>query len=119
LRQCCLNQKAYRIVKTFGDIHDYFLSKPRRVVRWGFCMSLIGMFLLSCGLVGELLMIVTPSGAKGGIKPPLRNLDTLLPYFPTWWIPESWFGYFAAAMIAITGLIVCGAGRRMAALLPK
>lgn len=74
------------------------------------------MALTCCGLIGRLLLIVTPTSAKGGLKPPVKNLDTLLPYFPTWWIPETWFGYFCAVMIALTGLIVYGVGRKMAAL---
>jgi hypothetical protein len=79
-------------------------------------MSLIGMALICCGLIARLLMIMIPTSAKGGLKPPLKNLDTLLPYVPTWWIPETWFGYFGAAMIALTGLIVYSVGRKMAAL---
>jgi hypothetical protein len=106
-------------VKTIKKIYDYFLSKPQRIVRWGFRMSLIGMALICCGLIGRLLLIVTPTSAKGGLKPPMKNLDTFLPYFPTWWIPETAFGYFVAATIVVTGLVVYGAGKRMAALLAK
>jgi hypothetical protein len=104
-------ERRVAIVQSLQQIHDYFLSKPHRIVRWGFAISLVGMTLLACGLFGRLLMIVLPGKAK-----PPKNLDVLLPYFPTWWIPETWFGYFCAVMIALTGLIVYGVGRRMATL---
>lgn len=112
-------RRHIKIVKMLKKIHDYFLSKPQRVVRWGFLISLIGMALICCGLIGRLFVILTPPSAKGGLKPPLKNLDTLLPYFPTWWIPETAFGYFFAAMIVVAGLIMYGAGKKMAALLAK
>jgi hypothetical protein len=114
-----LPKKRRSIVNRFEKIHDYFLSTPQRIVQWGFRMSLIGMALICCGLIGRLLMIVVPTSAKGGIKLPMRNLDTFLPYFPTWWIPESGFGYFVAVMMIVTGLIVYGTGKRMMTLLAE
>jgi len=105
-----IKRKVVAIVQSLEQIHDYFLSKPYRIVRWGFAISLAGMALLACGLLARLLMIVVPGKAKP------KNLDLLLPYFPTWWIPETWFGYFCAVMIILTGLIVYGVGRRMATL---
>jgi hypothetical protein len=95
-------------VNTLRKIYRYFRSKPQHIVHWGFRISLIGMGLLACGLVGRLLLIVLP---KSGTT--ASNLDALLPYVPTWWIPETWFGFFAAVMILFSGLIMYGAGSRM------
>lgn len=80
---------------------------------------MVGILLVSAGLAGRFFLIVMPDVGKTSGKEPIKNLDMLLPYFPTWWIPESWFGYFAAAMIAMTGLMVYGAGKRLATLLER
>ena len=93
---------------------DYFLNKPTRLASLG--LALFGAFstLIIVGLYGRLATVgVSMMLGLGISKVADRALADVYPSFPTWFVPETAFGFTFCTVVAVVGVYMNFAGRKL------
>jgi hypothetical protein len=99
-------------------LYEYFLTKPVRIVEAGKALLWIGFMLLLFGFLGRIATVSADAVLRLARQPAeMKALRDIYPGLPTWWVPESFVGYFIAVVLIIAGIFVAMAGKRLVRLL--
>ena len=93
---------------------DYFLNKPTRLASLG--RALFGSFstLIIVGLYGRLATAgVSMILGLDNSKVAYRTLGDVYPSLPTWFVPETAFGFTLCTLVTVIGVYVSFAGRKL------
>jgi hypothetical protein len=83
---------------------------PRGTRAFGRAIATVGFGLICMGWRGHRLLSLFDRRYGWGIETP-GTLAELYPTLPTWWIPETAFGFGVAASVMILGFGLARAGR--------
>ena len=93
---------------------DYFVTKPERLVSSGRFAARSGMLLLFIGLCGRVATTgVAVLSSRAPNATPAMTLVKVYPPLPTWWVPETVFGFFLCLGMIACGVAVAQTGRRL------
>lgn len=92
---------------------NYFLNPPTRLINTGKGLFFSGAGLVIVGLIFRVGPIAINGVAHltGKATEPLMLAD-LYPTIPTWWVPETGWGYTFAAILICTGISTILVGRK-------
>lgn len=92
---------------------NYFLNSPTRLINAGKGLFFSGAGLLFVGQYSRVGPIAISAATRltGKTAEPLMLAD-MYPTIPTWWVPETGWGYTFAAFLICTGLGVVFVGRK-------
>lgn len=97
----------------YESIVEFFLTHPRRMVATGRALVTGATALVGAGLWGQAATTSVAAIYKiGGAESSPGSLAELYPSIPTWWIPESLFGYFVAGVVGAAGFVLWKAGKK-------
>lgn len=97
----------------FSTVLDFFFCQPRRIVALGRVLYRTGSFLIVAGLIGRVATVnIAAMGSSRGHQVVERSLMDIYPALPTWWVPESAFGYTVGAALLLLGVVVTITGWR-------
>jgi hypothetical protein len=103
-----------REAKILDHLQNYCYSKPGRITGLGRALVLFGAFLLLGGAIGRVAtgaINILPTLVK---QPETeKNLADLYPTWPLWWVPESWLGVVAVAVLIVVGICIALHGDRV------
>ena len=89
------------------------IDRPQTVVFWGRLLVTVGGLASIAGLWGQVgVKAASALSHLGSASPSTRTLAELYPTLPTWWIPESAFGYALAIGLAAFGIWLVTATKR-------
>ena len=92
---------------------NFFLNKPSRLAGAGHAVFGATAFLLIAGMYGRVATVgVAAILGMSGASTHTRTLEDIYPNLPTWWIPESAFGFTLSAALAMAGIILILIGRK-------
>lgn len=98
-----------------GDFYIWWIEKPQRLIDLGRGMFTAGAIFLIAGLWGimatrsiSIFALLAPSAQSQAVK----TLADLYPALPTWWIPESAFGFIIVIILAVLGFFAAIAGKQ-------
>lgn len=91
----------------------WFLRKPERITESGRTMFLIGGALLISGLLGHVATAAADAVKLIGKLPQGTRLAEMYPTWPLWWVPESFVGFFLAAILMALGVWLVVTGKRL------
>jgi len=69
-------------------------------------LFVLGGLLVIAGLIGRAGMLAINQVRDLGRLPAFQNIAEAYPSLPLWWVPEGWFGYGTAAVLALVGVYV-------------
>lgn len=96
------------------NIAEYFLEEPKRITAVGQVLARCGIVLIMAGLGARILVAAQTGIQLIGHKPTgTVYLADVLPSLPTWWIPESFVGFFISICFTGAGLYYIHLGRRL------
>lgn len=95
---------------------DYLLTliarEPRRTIALGHAIARVANFVLVAGLLGKVATIVADMVRSMGRQEPAHaTLADMFPGVPTWWVPESEFGFAMAVLCVVAGFALTATGR--------
>ena len=92
---------------------DHFLTQPRRLVESGRALMGLTGFVAVIGLVTRVATTAMSvvHGMSGASEPASRVAD-LLPGLPTWWVPETVFGYGLVLLFFGAGFVAVQTGQK-------
>jgi len=98
----------------FDRVIGYFIYHPRRLIELGGIVTTCSLLLCLFGMFGQLATKM-PSILFSITKHPVaeRTLADLYPALPTWWIPESFFGWTFSVTLLATGLWLTLIGKHL------
>jgi len=98
----------------YDKLIEFFLLRPTRLIVTGRAVFHLGAMVLVAGLFGRVA-IAGAAAIRGlsGRRAGDATLATLYPALPTWWVPETAFGYTVCAFAAVTGIAIAHFGRRV------
>ena len=98
----------------YETIFDYFMTKPGRLVGSGRFAARSGMLLLFIGLCGRVATTgVAVLSSRASNTPQAMTLVDVYPALPTWWVPETAFGFLLCLGMIACGVAVAQTGRRL------
>lgn len=94
------------------NLITFMLTQPRRLMEWGMLLARTGALLLAFGAIGRIATtgISVIQGMAAHARPVIAIAD-VLPGIPTWWIPETIFGFAFALLLIVAGLAAVYVGR--------
>lgn len=98
----------------YDTLIEFFLLQPTRLIATGRAVFHLGAMVLIAGLIGRIA--IAGAAAIQGLSGRVAGnatLATLYPALPTWWVPESAFGYIVCAFAAAAGIAIAHFGRRL------
>jgi hypothetical protein len=88
------------------------LREPRRTVALGHAVARAANFFLVVGLLGKVATIAAEMVKSLGRQEPAHvTLADIFPGIPTWWVPESEFGFAMAILGVVAGFALVATGR--------
>lgn len=94
---------------------EFFIARPGRLSALGralFQASAMIVLVGVCGQVAITAITATSAIRAMAVSAPMdMSLAMLYPSLPTWWVPESFFGYFACVLTAVLGLTLVQMGK--------
>lgn len=91
----------------------YFLTQPRRLIDWGRAVVVLAGFI---AVVGVLARVATTAASVvrslSGASEPASKVADLLPGLPTWWVPETVFGYGFVLLLFAAGVLAWQKGQK-------
>jgi hypothetical protein len=91
---------------------EFFIARPGRLSALGRALFQVSAMILMVGLCGRVAVIATSAISAMTVPvPPETSLAMLYPSLPTWWVPESFLGYFACALTGVLGLMLVQMGK--------
>ena len=91
---------------------EFFIVRPGRLSALGRALFQVSAMILLVGLCGRVAITATSAIRAMAVSvPPDTSLAMLYPALPTWWVPESFLGYFACVLAAVLGLIFVQIGK--------
>lgn len=84
---------------------EFFVARPGRLSALGRLLFQLSAMILLVGLCGRIATTgISTIQTMAGAIPRDTSLAVLYPSVPTWWVPESFLGYFACVLTAVLGL---------------
>lgn len=95
-------------------IIEHFLYHPRQLVKLGGHITSFGCIYSVFGIFGQVAKKI-PSALSLVSKQPIaeKSLADIYPTLPTWWIPESVFGWMLAISLVAIGLWLTVIGKHL------
>lgn len=91
---------------------EFFIARPGRLSALGRALFQVSAMILLVGLCGRVAVTATSAIRAMAVSvPPETSLAMLYPSLPTWWVPESFLGYFACVLTAVLGLMLVQMGK--------
>jgi hypothetical protein len=91
---------------------ELFIARPGRLNAIGRALYQVSAMILLVGFCGQVAITVTSAIRAMAVAVPTdTSLDMLYPALPTWWVPESFLGYFACVLAAVLGLTLVQVGK--------
>lgn len=91
---------------------EFFIARPGRLSSLGRALFQVSAMILMVGLCGRIAITGTSAiRAMAGAVSLGISLAMLYPSLPTWWVPESFLGYFACVLTAVLGLTLVQMGK--------
>jgi len=91
---------------------EFFIARPGRLSALGRALVKVSAMILLVGLCGRVAINTTSAIRAMAVSvPPDTSLAMLYPSLPTWWVPESFLGYFACVLTAVLGLTLVQVGK--------
>ena len=95
-------------------IIEHLYDEPDRMIARGQACAWFGALLLLAGVVGWAIKGMASVVQLRAAQVPAQSLAELLGLpFATWWIPESGFAFFAAALLLGFGAWLVAAGSQL------
>jgi uncharacterized membrane protein len=97
-----------------NTIIELLLKKPQRIISYGINLCILGIFLLIAGLYGKFA--TTPIASILGMQTTIQSTKTLsetYPTLPTWWVPETFIGFFFSFILVFLGIILALTGKKL------
>jgi hypothetical protein len=95
-------------------IIEHFLYHPRQLVKLGGHITSLGCIYSVFGFFGQVATKI-PGLLSQPSKQPIadKSLADIYPTLPTWWIPESAYGWMLAVSIVAIGLWLTVIGKHL------
>lgn len=94
---------------------EFFVARPGRLGALGRALFQVSTMILLVGVCGHVAVTATSAIRAMAVSvPPATSLAMLYPSLPTWWVPESFLGYFACMVTAVLGLALVQMGKAIA-----
>ena len=91
---------------------EFFIARPSRLSALGRTLFQASASILLVGVCGHVAITASSAIRAMAISVPTStSLAMLYPSLPTWWVPESFLGYFACVLIAVLGLTLVQMGK--------
>jgi hypothetical protein len=91
---------------------EFFVAHPGRLSALGRALFQLSAVILLVGLGGRIATNgISAIQRMAGAMPRDTSLAMLYPSLPTWWVPESFLGYFACVLTAALGLALVQMGK--------
>lgn len=100
----------------YGQLLEFFLTRPSRIIALGSALTRCAGFVVVAGLAARLVTLDASALVRSGVSQH-GELAQVLPTLPTWWVPESVFGFGLAGLGIVCGLYLCVVGKRLRAML--
>lgn len=97
------------------SVIEWFLERPHRIVDSGRYLFCTGFLLLMAGLWGYVATTSVDavfSLAHSANPQTNKALADIYPSLPTWWIPESLFGFAISLLLIVVGLVIALVGKK-------
>jgi len=101
------------MAKLFENIWGWFVVRPDRITVAGAICSSAGVVMLMAGCWGMVASAAVNALSRMGNKSFDSSLAALYGSLPTWWIPESVFGFIFALALIAGGLCLAQLGARI------
>jgi hypothetical protein len=85
---------------------QWIYKQPKLARMVGQALFSVGGFIIVCGMIGRVAMTAINSTRGIAKLPPVTGLKEAYPMYSLWWVPEHFFGYAVAAIVAATGIYV-------------
>jgi hypothetical protein len=98
----------------YEKLLDYFLTEPGRLVGAGRLAARSGLLLLFIGLCGRVAttgVAVLLSRVPGAMQ--ATALADVYPALPTWWVPETAFGFVLCVVLIASGIAAAQTGKKL------
>lgn len=92
------------------QVFNFMAGKPGRITGIGSLVGHVGWFFSLAGLFGRFPGMV---GAALDGTNEVKNLSSLYPSLPLWWVPESAPSMLLAILVCIGGASLWSLGRRI------
>lgn len=91
---------------------EFFVARPGRLSALGRALFQLSAVILLVGLCGRTATTgISAIQGMTGATTRGTSLAVLYPSLPTWWVPESFFGYLACVLTAVLGLTLVQMGK--------
>lgn len=94
------------------DVYSWLISRPGLIYNTGNCMWSAGFALLLSGLF-NLLMKAAISPFSSPHAGQENGIAAIFPSIPTWWIPETAFGFGFALLLIVLGVLLALEGKKL------
>ena len=88
---------------------EFFIARRGRLSALGRALFQVSAMILLAGVCGHVATSAIRAMAVS--EPTDTSLAMLYPSLPTWWVPESFLGYFACVLTAVLGLMLVQMGK--------
>ena len=96
----------------FELLIELSIARPGRLSGLGQALFRVSAMILLVGLCGRVAVTATSAIRAMAVSvSPETSLAILYHSLPTWWVPESFVGYFACALTAVLGLTLIQMGK--------
>lgn len=96
----------------YETLIEFFIARPGRLSALGRALFQVSAMTLLVGVCGHVAITATSAIRAMAVSvPPDTSLAMLYPSLPTWWVPESFLGYFACVLAAVLGLTLIRTGK--------
>jgi len=90
----------------------FFIARRDRLSALGRALFQVNAMILLVGVCGHVAITATSAIRAMAVSELTdTSLAMLYPSLPTWWVPESFFGYFACVLTAVLGLTLVQMGK--------
>jgi len=91
---------------------EFFIARPGRLSALGRTLFQASAMIVLVGVCGHVAITATSAIRAMAVSAPTdTSLAMLYPSLPTWWVPESFLGYFACVLTAVLGLTLVQMGK--------
>lgn len=91
---------------------EFFIARPGRLSALGRALFQASAMIVLVGVCGHVAITATSAIRAMAVSAPTdTSLAMLYPSLPTWWVPESFLGYFACVLTAVLGLTLVQMGK--------
>lgn len=91
---------------------EFFIAGPGRLSAIGRALFQASAMILLVGVCGHVAITATSAiRAMAASVPTDTSLAMLYPSLPTWWVPESFLGYFACVLTTVLGVALTLIGK--------